>query len=229
MNLVEVKNLTKKYDDTYALQNVSLKIKPKEFVMIVGKSGSGKSTLLHILAGIDEPTEGKVIINGSNIFDFSNKDLTFFRRDNIGMVYQAYNLLPSLNVKENILLPTYITKREKNKFSEIIETLDLKDKLDSMPSELSGGGKQRVAIARALINNPKIILADEPTGNLDQKSREEIMKLLKKYNQKGQTIIMVTHDTELLKYATRVIKLSDGKIIKDNYAKKNNMVKHQGK
>lgn len=229
MNLVEIKNLTKKYGNTYALKNVSLKIKPKEFVMIVGKSGSGKSTLLHTLAGIDEPTEGEVIINDTNIFSLNDKELTFFRRDNIGIVYQAYNLLPSLNVKENILLPTYITKREKNKLSEIIGTLNLKDKLDSMPSELSGGGKQRVAIARALINNPKIILADEPTGNLDQKSSEEIMKLLKKYNQKGQTIIMVTHDTELLKYATRIITLSDGKIIKDSYAKKNNMGKHQGK
>lgn len=226
MNIVEIKNLSKSYGDLSALNNINLKVKDKEFLMVIGKSGSGKSTLMHIIAGIDIPDQGLVLINNTDIFNLKDSELTYFRRDNIGLVYQAYNLLSNLNVKENILLPTYLGKRNKNNFKEIIEILNLKDKLENMPSELSGGGKQRVAIARALINKPKIILADEPTGNLDSKSSIEIMNLLKKYNQKGQTILMVTHDKELLKYATRVITLEDGKIIKDSYAKKNNLVRH---
>lgn len=226
MNIIEIKNLTKKYGKTYALKNVSLRIKQGEFIMIVGKSGSGKSTLLHILSGIDEPTKGSVVINNTNILELGNKDLAFFRRNNIGLVFQSYNLLPALNVKENILLPTYITGRSPDNLKDIVNILSLEDKLDSMPNELSGGGKQRVAIARALINDPKIILADEPTGNLDSKSAVEIMEYLRKCNKKGKTIIMVTHDNELLKYATRIIKLQDGKIVGKRNEKKNNMVKH---
>jgi len=226
VNLVEIKKICKNYGRVKALKNVSLIIKKGEFIMIVGKSGSGKSTLLHSIAGIDDVSRGNIIIDKTNISKLKNKDLTFFRRDNIGMVYQAYNLLPNLNVKENILLPTYITKRNPENFEEIINTLDLADKLDNMPDELSGGEKQRVAIGRALINKPKIILADEPTGNLDKKTAEEIMNLLKKFNQMGQTIIMVTHNTELLKYATRIIKINDGKIVKDEYVKKINNIKH---
>jgi len=226
VNLVEIKKICKNYGRVKALKNVSLIIKKGEFIMIVGKSGSGKSTLLHSIAGIDDVSRGNIIIDKTNISKLKNKDLTFFRRDNIGMVYQAYNLLPNLNVKENILLPTYITKRNPENFEEIINTLDLADKLDNMPDELSGGEKQRVAIGRALINKPKIILADEPTGNLDKKTAEEIMNLLKKFNQMGQTIIMVTHNTELLKYATRIIKINDGKIVKDEYVKKINNIKN---
>lgn len=226
MNIIEIKNLTKKYDNTFALNNVSLRIKKGEFVMIVGKSGSGKSTLLHLLCGIDEPTDGIVKINNTNIFELNNKDLAFFRRENIGLVFQAYNLLPALTVKENILLPTYISGRKKDNLKDIISILSLEDKLDSMPYELSGGGKQRVAIARALINDPKIILADEPTGNLDSKSSIEIMEYLKKCNKRGKTILMVTHDNELLKYATRIIKIRDGKVVEGKYEKKNNKFKH---
>ncbi len=226
MNIIEIKNLTKKYDNTFALNNVSLRIKKGEFVMIVGKSGSGKSTLLHLLCGIDEPTDGIVKINNTNIFELNNKDLAFFRRENIGLVFQSYNLLPALTVKENILLPTYISGRKKDNLKDIISILSLEDKLDSMPYELSGGGKQRVAIARALINDPKIILADEPTGNLDSKSSIEIMEYLKKCNKRGKTILMVTHDNELLKYATRIIKIRDGKVVESKYEKKNNKFKY---
>lgn len=229
MSLVEIKKVSKKYGKINALKNVSLTIKKGEFVMVIGKSGSGKSTLLHVMAGIDDVNSGDIIINKTNISKMKNNDLTFFRRENIGIVYQAYNLLPNLNVKENILLPTYITKRQPEDLEEIVTVLDLNDKLDSMPDELSGGGKQRVAIARALINKPKIILADEPTGNLDKDTAQEIIKLLKKFNQAGQTIIMVTHNNELLKYATRIIKINEGKIIKDEYVKKNNKIKHQRK
>jgi len=226
LNIIEIKNLTKKYDNTFALNNVSLRIKKGEFVMIVGKSGSGKSTLLHLLCGIDEPTDGIVKINNTNIFELNNKDLAFFRRENIGLVFQSYNLLPALTVKENILLPTYISGRKKDNLKDIISILSLEDKLDSMPYELSGGGKQRVAIARALINDPKIILADEPTGNLDSKSSIEIMEYLKKCNKRGKTILMVTHDNELLKYATRIIKIRDGKVVESKYEKKNNKFKY---
>lgn len=226
MNIIDIKNLTKKYDNTFALNNVSLRIKKGEFVMIVGKSGSGKSTLLHLLCGIDEPTDGIVKINNTNIFELNNKDLAFFRRENIGLVFQSYNLLPALTVKENVLLPTYISGRKKDNLKDIISILSLEDKLDSMPYELSGGGKQRVAIARALINDPKIILADEPTGNLDSKSSIEIMEYLKKCNKRGKTILMVTHDNELLKYATRIIKIRDGKVVEGKYEKKNNKFKH---
>jgi len=226
LNIIEIKNLTKKYDNTFALNNASLRIKKGEFVMIVGKSGSGKSTLLHLLCGIDEPTDGIVKINNTNIFELNNKDLAFFRRENIGLVFQSYNLLPALTVKENILLPTYISGRKKDNLKDIISILSLEDKLDSMPYELSGGGKQRVAIARALINDPKIILADEPTGNLDSKSSIEIMEYLKKCNKRGKTILMVTHDNELLKYATRIIKIRDGKVVESKYEKKNNKFKY---
>lgn len=166
MNLVEIKNLTKKYAETSALENVNLKIKKGEFVMIVGSSGSGKSTLLHLLAGIDRPTSGSVLIGGTDIFTLSDSKLVFFRRDNISLVYQAYNLLNNLTVLENILLPQKIKGDKNENYQELVKILNLSDKLNCFPNELSGGGQQRVAIARALINNPKIILADEPTGAL---------------------------------------------------------------
>lgn len=223
MNLIEVKNLTKKYNNEVALNNVNLNIKKGEFLMILGRSGSGKSTLLHLLAGIDKPSSGGVFFLGKDIYKMKKKSLLNFRRNNISIVYQSYNLFESLSVLENILLPAQISGKD-ILYEDIVIRLNLSDKLDKLPSSLSGGERQRVALARSLINNPKIILADEPTGNLDPKSRDEIMKLLKKYNKEGRTIVMVTHDYALLKYASRVVKLNDGRVI--SVEKKINNRKH---
>ena len=222
MEILNVSNLCKIYgkgeNEFLALNNISFKVKKGEFIAIVGKSGSGKSTLLHLLGGLDKPDRGNVIINNQNIYKMSDKELTVFRRKYIGFVYQFYNLIPALTVKENILLPASFDGRKisDKKLEELVKKLGLINKMDAYPNDLSGGQQQRVAIGRALINYPKIILADEPTGNLDTRSTKHIVKLLEYYNKKyRQTIIMVTHDLSLAKRASRIITMRDGKIIKD--------------
>ena len=222
MEILNIQNLSKNYGSgesaTLALNNISFKVNKGEFVVITGKSGSGKSTLLNILGGLDIPTSGNVIINNQNIYNMSDKDLTIFRRKYIGFVFQFYNLVPSLTVKENILLPALFDGRVigDEKFNKLIKSLGLTGKENFFPNDLSGGQQQRCAIGRAIINNPKILLADEPTGNLDSRSSKNVMKLLEFYNKKyKQTIIMVTHDMSLAQRAKRIITISDGKIIKD--------------
>ncbi len=222
MEILNVSDLCKIYgkgeNEFLALNNISIKVKKGEFIAIVGKSGSGKSTLLHLLGGLDKPDRGNVIINNQNIYKLSDKELTVFRRKYIGFVYQFYNLIPALTVKENILLPALFDGRKisDKKLEELVKKLGLINKMEAYPNDLSGGQQQRVAIGRALINHPKIILADEPTGNLDTRSTKHIVKLLEYYNKKyRQTIIMVTHDLSLSKRASRIITMRDGKIIKD--------------
>ena len=222
MEILNVKDLSKKYktgdNEFYALKDVSFSVNKGEFVVIIGKSGSGKSTLLHLMAGLDKPSDGRVMINNQDIYDFSDKELTIFRRKYIGFVYQFYNLIPVLNVKENILLPALLDGRKVSdkRLLDLIKSLGLMGKETMFPNDLSGGQQQRVAIGRALINRPKIIFADEPTGNLDSKNSKYVVKLLRFYNKRfKQTIIMVTHDLSLAKGADRVITMSDGKIIKD--------------
>lgn len=220
MEVLSVKNLSKSYgkNNFLALNNVTFNVKKGEFVAIVGKSGSGKSTLLHLLGGLDKPSSGTVLINNNDIFKMTNKKLTVFRRKFIGIVYQFYNLIPVLNIKENILLPALFDGREVDnaKVDGLLKNLGILNKKDSFPNDLSGGEQQRAGIGRALINRPKLLLADEPTGNLDSKNSKQIMKILKFYNKKyKQTIIMVTHDVSLVKQADRVITMSDGKIIKN--------------
>ena len=222
MELLRVENLSKSYGKgeakVDALKNINLSIKKGEFIAIVGPSGSGKSTLLHLLGGVDKPTSGNVFINDINIYDLKEKDLAIFRRRNVGLIYQFYNLIPVLTVKENILLPAELDNREIDKeyLEDLLKTLDLKERENHLPSELSGGQQQRTSIGRALINRPSIILADEPTGNLDSKNSKEIVELLKvsvkKYN---QTLIMITHDTNIALQADRVITIEDGIIKSD--------------
>lgn len=222
MEILNVSDLCKIYgkgeNEFLALNNISIKVKKGEFIAIVGKSGSGKSTLLHLLGGLDKPDRGNVIINNQDIYKMNDKELTVFRRKYIGFVYQFYNLIPALTVKENILLPALFDGRKisDKKLEELVKKLGLINKMDAYPNDLSGGQQQRVAIGRALINHPKIILADEPTGNLDTRSTKHIVKLLEYYNKKyRQTIIMVTHDLSLAKRTSRIITMRDGKIIKD--------------
>ena len=222
MEVLKVENLTKIYGkgDTkvVALDNVSFSVEKGEFVAIVGASGSGKSTLLHLIGGVDRPTSGKVFIEGKDINKFNNDELAIFRRRQVGLIYQFYNLIPILNVEENITLPLKLDNREVNKdrLNEIIKLLGLENKRTHLPNELSGGQQQRTSIGRALITNPAIILADEPTGNLDTKSSDEIVELLKKSNKEyKQTVIMITHNMEIAKIADRVIEIVDGKIVKE--------------
>ena len=222
MELLRVENLSKSYGKgeakVDALKNINLSIKKGEFIAIVGPSGSGKSTLLHLLGGVDKPTSGNVFINDINIYDLKEKDLAIFRRRNVGLIYQFYNLIPVLTVKENILLPAELDNRkiDKEYLEDLLKTLDLKERENHLPSELSGGQQQRTSIGRALINRPSIVLADEPTGNLDSKKSKEIVELLKvsvkKYN---QTLIMITHDTNIALQADRVITIEDGIIKSD--------------
>ena len=222
MELLRVENLSKSYGKgeakVDALKNINLSIKKGEFIAIVGPSGSGKSTLLHLLGGVDKPTSGNVFINDINIYDLKEKDLAIFRRINVGLIYQFYNLIPVLTVKENILLPAELDNRkiDKEYLEDLLKTLDLKERENHLPSELSGGQQQRTSIGRALINRPSIVLADEPTGNLDSKNSKEIVELLKvsvkKYN---QTLIMITHDTNIALQADRVITIEDGIIKSD--------------
>ena len=222
MELLRVENLSKSYGKgeakVDALKNINLSIIKGEFIAIVGPSGSGKSTLLHLLGGVDKPTSGNVFINDINIYDLKEKDLAIFRRRNVGLIYQFYNLIPVLTVKENILLPAELDNRkiDKEYLEDLLKTLDLKERENHLPSELSGGQQQRTSIGRALINRPSIVLADEPTGNLDSKNSKEIVELLKvsvkKYN---QTLIMITHDTNIALQADRVITIEDGIIKSD--------------
>lgn len=222
MEILKVENLTKTYgkgeNTVKAVDNISFKVEKGEFLAIVGASGSGKSTLLHLLGGVDRPTSGKVYIDGKDIYSLNNDNLAIFRRRQIGIIYQFYNLIPILNVKENITLPCELDgqKVDEDRFKELLKTLGLEKRISHLPNELSGGQQQRVSIGRAIINNPAIILADEPTGNLDSKASDEIVSLLKLSNKKfNQTVIIITHDLEIAKQADRVIVIEDGKIIKD--------------
>ena len=222
MEILRVENLTKEYGkkDTkvVALDNVSFSIQKGEFVAIVGPSGSGKSTLLHMLGGVDRPSSGKVYIDDTDIYSLNNDELAIFRRRQVGLIYQFYNLIPILNVVENITLPCDLdgVKVDKKKIDDMLNTVGLQNRKTHLPNELSGGQQQRVSIGRAIINNPAIVLADEPTGNLDSKSSREIIDLLRLSNKKyNQTLIVITHDENIALEADRVITIADGKIIKD--------------
>ena len=222
MEILKVENLVKTYGKgetkINAVDDISFTINKGEFVAIVGASGSGKSTLLHLIGGVDRPTSGKVYINGKDIYALNNDNLAIFRRRQIGLIYQFYNLIPILNVEENITLPCDLDGCEidKKRLQEMLKTLGLENRRTHLPNQLSGGQQQRVSIGRAMINNPAIMLADEPTGNLDSKASEEIIALLKLSNKKfNQTVIIITHDLEIAKEAERVITIEDGKIIKD--------------
>lgn len=222
MEIVEIKNLKKIYKSEQiqvnAINGIDLSIKNEEFVVITGTSGSGKSTLIHMIGGVDEPTSGQIWIDGEEMTALTEKKKAAFRRQKIGIVYQFYNLIPILNVEKNITLPLELDgkKVDWKFFDEITEILGITDRLSHMPGELSGGQQQRVAIARALITRPAILLADEPTGNLDKKNTVEIVQLLKEANEKyGQTIIMITHDEEIAENAERKIAIEDGRIILD--------------
>ena len=223
MEIVKVNNLSKVYGKgntkVVALDNVSFSVNEGEFVAIVGASGSGISTLLHLLGGVDKPTSGEVFVNGKDIYKLKDEELAKFRRREVGLVYQFYNLIPILNVVENITLPLDLDNRkpEKDKLDNLIKLLGLENRKDHLPNELSGGQQQRVSIGRALVTHPSVVLADEPTGNLDSKSSDEIMNLLKRCNKEyNQTIIMITHNMELAKIADRIITLEDGHIKGDN-------------
>ena len=222
MEILKVENLVKTYGKgetkINAVDNVSFTVNKGEFVAIVGASGSGKSTLLHLIGGVDRPTSGKVFIDGKDIYNFNDDGLAIFRRRQIGLIYQFYNLIPILNVEENITLPCDLdgTTVDKQRLQDLLKTLGLENRKTHLPNQLSGGQQQRVSIGRAMINNPSIMLADEPTGNLDSKASEEIISLLKLSNKKfNQTVIIITHDLEIAKEAERVITIEDGKIIKD--------------
>ena len=223
MEILRAENLSKVYgkgeNKVVALDNVSFSVEKGEFVAIVGASGSGKSTLLHLVGGVDRPTKGKVYINGKNIYEMNDDKLAIFRRRQIGLIYQFYNLIPILNVEENITLPLELDNRkaDKKQLKQLLKLLGLEYRKDHLPNELSGGQQQRVSIGRALITNPAIILADEPTGNLDSKSSDEIVALLKKSNKEyNQTIIMITHNMEIAKEADRIIKIEDGRIVEED-------------
>ena len=222
MEILKVENLCKQYGKgetkVTALDNVSFTVNKGEFVAIVGASGSGKSTLLHLIGGVDRPTSGKVFIDGKDIYKFNDDELAIFRRRQVGLIYQFYNLIPILNVEENITLPLKLDNKniDKQRLDELIKVLGLEERRTHLPNELSGGQQQRTSIGRAMITNPAIILADEPTGNLDSKASDEIVTLLKKSNKDyKQTIIMITHNLEIAKVADRIIKIEDGKIVEE--------------
>ena len=220
MEILKVENLTKVYgsgnNKVVALDNVSFSVEKGEFVSIVGASGSGKSTLLHLLGGVDRPTSGKVLINDTDIFKMNDDELAIFRRRQVGLIYQFYNLIPILNVRENIILPLELDNKKvsDDEVDNLIKMLGLDKRSKHLPNELSGGEQQRTSIGRALITRPAIVLADEPTGNLDTKASEEIVSLLKKSNKEmKQTIIMITHNLELAKVADKIIEIADGRIV----------------
>lgn len=220
MEILKVEHLVKQYgkgdNAVLAVNDISFSVEQGKFVAIVGSSGSGKSTLLHLLGGVDRPTSGKVYIQGEDIYSLNSDKIAIFRRRQVGLIYQFYNLIPILNVKENITLPCELDGRtpDKSELDELINTLGLKDRVSHLPNQLSGGQQQRVSIGRALINHPAILLADEPTGNLDSRSSDEIVELLKLSNQKyNQTIVMITHNLEIAKIADRILRIEDGRLV----------------
>ncbi len=222
MEILKVENLCKRYGEkdteVVALDNVSFTVEKGEFVAIIGASGSGKSTLLHLIGGVDRPTSGKVFIDGTDIYELNADKLAIFRRRQVGLIYQFYNLIPILNVVENITLPCRLDGKEvkEERLEELLEILNLKNRTEHLPNQLSGGQQQRVSIGRAIVNYPAIVLADEPTGNLDSKASREIIDLLKMSNQKyNQTVIVITHDENIALEADRILTIDDGKIVKD--------------
>ncbi|MGE5455617.1 MAG: ABC transporter ATP-binding protein [Ignavibacteriales bacterium] len=226
MEILKVQDLTKTYGKgntlVKALDKINFTVEKGEFVAIVGASGSGKSTLLHLLGGVDHPTSGKIFVNGIDVYKLNENDLAIFRRRQVGLIYQFYNLIPILNVTENITLPILLDNKKVDEeyLDELIDVLDLKNRIKHLPNELSGGQQQRVSIGRGLMNKPALLLADEPTGNLDSKASKDIMDLLKLSNQKyNQTIIMITHNHELARNASRIITIDDGKIVSDEMVK----------
>lgn len=233
MALIEVKNVSKKYTDegvaTVALKNISLQIDNGEFLAIMGPSGSGKSTLLHILGFLDRPTKGQYRFEGKTIEDFSDDDLARVRNEKVGFIFQSFNLLPRVSVFENVRLPllySHVPPEQWDKLVEdAIESVGLSHRQKHEPAELSGGEKQRVAIARALVNNPSVVFADEPTGNLDSKSGQMIMEIIQKLNDGGKTIILITHETSTAKHAKRILNLKDGEILSDEIIGKRNLAK----
>lgn len=227
MAILEVKNLTKIYgndeNNVVALDHVSFTVEKGEFIAIVGSSGSGKSTLLHLIGGVDKPTSGEVIVNGQNVYKKNENELAIFRRREVGLIYQFYNLIPILTVEENMTLPVLLDNKKVNqeRLDELLRILDLKSREKHLPRELSGGQQQRVSIGRALMNAPSLVLADEPTGNLDSKNSKEIIDLLKLTQKRyKQTLIMITHDENIAMQADRIIVIEDGKIKKDEVIKK---------
>ena len=227
MAILEVKSLTKIYGNdenkVVALDHVSFTIEKGEFIAIVGSSGSGKSTLLHLIGGVDKPTSGEVIVNGQNVYKKNENELAIFRRREVGLIYQFYNLIPILTVEENMTLPVLLDNKQVNqeKLDELLRILDLKSREKHLPRELSGGQQQRVSIGRALMNAPSLVLADEPTGNLDSKNSKEIIDLLKLTQKRyKQTLIMITHDESIAMQADRIIVIEDGKIKKDEVIRK---------
>lgn len=223
MEILKVENLSKIYgkgeNQVKAVDNISFSVEKGEFVAIIGASGSGKSTLLHLLGGVDRPTSGKVYIEGKDIYSLTDDNLAIFRRRQVGLIYQFYNLIPVLNVVENITLPCNLDGKEINKkrLEDLLHTLGLENRKNNLPNQLSGGQQQRVSIGRAMMNEPAIMLADEPTGNLDSKASEEIISLLRLSNRKyKQTVIVITHDEKIALEADRIITIDDGKIIKDD-------------
>ena len=223
MEILKVENLTKIYgageNAVHALDGVSFSVEKGEFLAIIGPSGSGKSTLLHILGGVDRPTDGKVYMNGQDVYAQDEEHLAIFRRRHVGLIYQFYNLIPVLNVVENMTLPVLMDGRRANqtRLNELLETLGLQARQNNLPNQLSGGQQQRVSIGRALMNAPTVVLADEPTGNLDSKNSQEIIELLKLSNRKyDQTLIVITHDENIALQADRVIAIEDGRIVKDD-------------
>ena len=222
MEILKVENLCKRYGEkdteVVALDNVCFNVEKGEFVAIIGASGSGKSTLLHLIGGVDRPTSGKVFIDGTDIYELNADKLAIFRRRQVGLIYQFYNLIPILNVVENITLPCRLDGKEvkEERLEELLEILNLKNRKEHLPNQLSGGQQQRVSIGRAIVNYPAIVLADEPTGNLDSKASREIIDLLKMSNQKyNQTVIVITHDENIALEADRILTIDDGKIVKD--------------
>lgn len=222
MEILKVENLTKTYGSgenlVHAVDDVSFSVEKGEFVAIVGASGSGKSTLLHLIGGVDRPTSGKIFVDGNDISKMNDDKLAVFRRRQVGIVYQFYNLIPILTVEENITLPCDLDGRgvDRERLEMILDSFGLRARRKHLPNQLSGGQQQRTSIARALINNPSLVLADEPTGNLDSKSSEEVMSMLKMCNQSyGQTVIMITHNLGIAKQADRIITISDGKIVEE--------------
>lgn len=222
MEILKVENLTKTYGSgenlVHAVDDVSFSVEKGEFVAIVGASGSGKSTLLHLIGGVDRPTSGKIFVDGNDISKMNDDKLAVFRRRQVGIVYQFYNLIPILTVEENITLPCDLDGRgvDRERLEMILDSFGLRARRKHLPNQLSGGQQQRTSIVRALINNPSLVLADEPTGNLDSKSSEEVMSMLKMCNQSyGQTVIMITHNLDIAKQAYRIITISDGKIVEE--------------